>query len=53
MLTPEHAYESLELPEFFKDGMHLNRKGVKRFSSMLPRDVARLLAPAAQSEPRP
>jgi len=46
MLGEEHAYESLERPEFFKDGMHMNREGVKRFSAMLPRDMARLLGPA-------
>jgi hypothetical protein len=46
MLGEEHAYESLERPEFFKDGMHMNREGVKRFSAMLARDMARLLGPA-------
>jgi hypothetical protein len=46
MLGEEHAYESLEHPEFFKDGMHMNREGVKRFSAMLARDVTRMLGPA-------
>jgi hypothetical protein len=45
MLGEEHAYESLERPELFKDGMHMNREGVKRFSAMLARDIARLLGP--------
>ena len=44
LLCPEHAFESLERPEFFKDGMHLNLEGSTRFSEMLAREVRRLLA---------
>jgi hypothetical protein len=46
LLGEEHAYESLERPELFKDGMHMNREGVRLFSAMLARDLARLLGPA-------
>lgn len=43
LLLPEHAFDSLEHPEFYKDGMHLNREGSARFSAMLAEEVARLL----------
>jgi hypothetical protein len=45
LLAPEHAFDSLEHPEFFKDAMHLNREGSARFSAMLAEEVARLLGP--------
>jgi hypothetical protein len=45
LLVPEHALDSLEHPEFYKDAMHLNREGVQRFSVMLAREVGALLAP--------
>lgn len=43
LLCPEHAFDSLERPEFFKDGLHLNLEGSTRFSQMLARQVASLL----------
>jgi len=44
LLCDEHAFESLEHPEFYKDGLHLNLEGSTRFSHMLAREVKRLLA---------
>jgi hypothetical protein len=49
ILADEHAFESLEHPEFFKDGMHLNREGITRFSILLEREIRRLLGPPAQT----
>jgi hypothetical protein len=43
MLCDEHAFESLEHPEFFKDGLHLNLEGSTQFSVLLAREVKRLL----------
>ena len=43
LLVPEHALDSLEHPEFYKDAMHLNREGVQRFSVMLAQQVGALL----------
>ena len=48
-LYPEHAFDSLERPELFKDGVHLNREGIARFSHMLAQGVASMLGTA----PRP
>jgi hypothetical protein len=39
----EHAFESLERPELFKDGIHLNRAGIARFSPMLAEELERAL----------
>jgi hypothetical protein len=50
LLVPEHAFDSLEHPEFYKDGMHLNREGSARFSVMLADEVARLLGPPQPRE---
>jgi hypothetical protein len=50
LLVPEHALDSLERPEFYKDAMHLNREGVARFSEMLAREVAALLTPPTPRE---
>ena len=44
LLCDEHAFESLEHPELFKDGLHLNLEGSTRFSHLLAREVKRLLA---------
>jgi hypothetical protein len=46
MLCNEHAFEPLEHPELFRDGMHLNRAGIARFSPMLAEEIARMLGPA-------
>lgn len=43
LLCDEHAFESLEHPEFYKDGLHLNLEGSRRLSYMLAREVRRLL----------
>ena len=48
LLCEEHAFESLEHPELFKDGLHLNREGSTRFSHMLAREVRRLLDAAGK-----
>jgi hypothetical protein len=45
LLADEHAFESLERPEIFKDGMHLNREGIAQFSVMLAHEIARVLGP--------
>jgi len=45
LLVPEHAFDSLERPELFSDGAHLNREGVERFSVMLVDEVTKLLGP--------
>lgn len=45
LVCDEHAFDSLEHPEFFKDGLHLNREGIARFSPMMALEVARALGP--------
>jgi hypothetical protein len=45
ILADEHAFDSLEHPELFKDALHLNREGVARFSAMLAREVRQVLGP--------
>jgi lysophospholipase L1-like esterase len=50
LLVPEHAFDSLERPEFYKDGMHLNREGAARFSAMLAEEMAKLLGPPRARE---
>jgi len=47
LLANEHAFEELEHPELFKDGLHMNDKGNTRFSVLLSQEVARLLGPPA------
>ena len=42
-LCDEHAFDSLERPELFKDAVHLNREGCARFSAMLVAEVSRVL----------
>ena len=44
LLADEHAFDSLEQPELFKDGIHLNRAGIARFSPMLAEEVGRMIA---------
>jgi hypothetical protein len=51
-LVDEHAFDSLEKPELFKDAFHLNDGGCSRFSAMLAREVAKTLGPAAVHEAR-
>jgi hypothetical protein len=43
ILLDEHAFESLEHPELYRDGMHLNRAGIERFSYMMEDEVDRAL----------
>jgi hypothetical protein len=43
LLAPEHAFDELERPELFRDGLHLNRAGIARFSPMLARTLAQVL----------
>jgi hypothetical protein len=42
-LCEEHAFESLEHPELFKDALHLNRDGCARFSPMLVEEIGKIL----------
>jgi hypothetical protein len=42
-LANEHAFESLERPELFKDALHLNRAGATRFSKMLVEEISGIL----------
>ena len=48
LLCDEHAFDSLERPELFKDALHLNREGIARFSPMLAEKIAGMLGPSAQ-----
>ena len=50
LLVPEHAFDSLEHPEFFKDALHLNREGAARFSAMMAAEISRLLGPPQARE---
>ncbi|HTX38184.1 MAG TPA: hypothetical protein VME43_24305 [Bryobacteraceae bacterium] len=43
MLVPEHAFDSLEHPELFRDALHLNREGIARFSPMLAVEIGHML----------
>jgi hypothetical protein len=52
LLANEHAFDQLERTELFKDGMHLNREGIARFSVMLPAEVERLLGSPQASPDR-
>ncbi len=42
-LADPHAFDFLEHPELFKDGAHLNREGIARFSPRVVEVVASLL----------
>jgi len=48
LLCDEHAFDSLEHPELFRDGMHLNRAGIARFSPMLAEEISRMLGRTAR-----
>ncbi len=48
LLCDEHAFDSIEDPRFYKDGLHLNLAGSNRFSYLLARDVQRLLKAAGK-----
>jgi hypothetical protein len=46
IIDDEHAFESLERPELFKDGAHFNDEGNTRFSILMSEEVSRLLIQA-------
>jgi len=48
LLMNEHQFDSLEHPELFGDDMHLNEVGGIRFSTMVAREVSRMLTQAAR-----
>ena len=48
LVCEEHAFDSLEHPELFRDALHLNRDGIARFSRMLAEDISRMLGSAAR-----
>jgi len=50
LLCDEHAFDSLEHPELFGDGMHLNRAGVAKFSPMLAKLVAQMLGASGKAQ---
>lgn len=52
ILMPEHLFDGLERPEFFKDAMHMNRAGLERFSPMLADEAARILGPPGERAAR-
>ena len=43
LLVDEHAFDSLETPELFKDAFHLNNAGCARLSMGLAQEVGKLL----------
>lgn len=45
ILSPEHFFDCLELPELFVDPYHLNGPGQGEFSRMLAKHVEQLLGP--------
>ncbi len=52
MLMNEHYFDPLEHPELFGDGMHMNKPGVALFSTMLAREIGRMLGPSAEATGR-
>ena len=44
-LLAEDLFNGLETPEMFQDQMHLNRGGLKGFTTMLARETRRVLGP--------
>jgi len=44
-LIPEDVFNELEVPELFRDQMHLNRAGLHRFSTMLAREMPKIMGP--------
>ena len=45
ILLPERAFESVEYPEFYFDGLHLNSRGRERFSALLAKLIIKTLTP--------
>ena len=46
ILLPEHLFDELEHPEFFKDEYHMTQAGLDRFTEILVRQVREILGPA-------
>ena len=46
VLLPEHLFDQLETPEFFKDEYHMTQPGLDRFTEILARKVREILGPA-------
>jgi len=44
-LLPDDFFNELEVPELFQDQMHLNRDGVNRFTTMLAREMPKIVGP--------
>lgn len=50
LMADERAFQTLEHPELFKDGVHLNDDGCRQFSILMSQEVARLLGtPSAKT----
>jgi len=43
VVVDEHRFEGLERPELFRDGLHLNRAGIERFSPEIAVEIAHRL----------
>ena len=43
LLLDEHAFDSLERPELFKDAFHMNNAGASLLSARLAQEVGKLL----------
>ena len=53
LLCGEHAFDSLERPELFRDALHLNREGIARFSPMMAERIGAMLGGVtARTAPR-
>ena len=50
-LLDEHAFDSLERPEFFQDALHLNREGEIRFSRLIAERLLQALASPPETHP--
>jgi hypothetical protein len=50
LLLDEHAFDSLERPEFFQDALHLNREGASRFSKLMAERLLEALASPSRTE---
>jgi len=48
LFVDAHAFEFLEHPELYKDGTHLNREGIARFSPRLVAEVGAVLERSAR-----
>jgi hypothetical protein len=51
LLLDEHAFDSLERPEFFRDALHLNREGTARFSKLMAERLLEALASPSRANP--